>query len=294
MPDSFSSIVDHIRSRFNELTPQQRIAASFVLRRPEDVAIVSMRTLAAHAGVQPATFVRLARVLGFASWEEFKEPFVERMRKAPDLYSVRAARFAGLDPGGSLVDEVHRGQLATLQTTRSLNDSASFIAAAEAFDSARRVFIAGFRTCFGPAYAFAYVYRLFRPDIVLLSGMGGSLEAELRAVGEADLVCITGFMPYSRETVIVSEHAARRGATLVAITDSPAAPFAREARVTLSYSTEGQSFFPSMVSAWALTEQLLDVIVARGGTEVIERLKSAEVQLQALGVFVPSWSQREP
>jgi DNA-binding MurR/RpiR family transcriptional regulator len=289
MSDSYSAVVDTIRARFAELTPQQQLAAAFVLRRPDDVAIVSMRTLAAHAGVQPVTFVRLARTLGFASWEAFKEPFVGRMRATPNLYSVRAAELAGAGAeGGGVVEAVHRAQLLNLATTRSLNEDKAFAAAAEALERARTVFIAGFRSCFGPAYALAYVTRLFRPDVVLLTGMGGSLEAELRAVGPEDAIVIFGFKPYSRETVIVSEHGAARGAALIAISDSPAAPFAREARVTLAYSTEGPSFFPTLVAALAVAEQLLDVLVARGGAAVVERLKSAEAQLQALGVFVPS------
>ncbi|HVV93976.1 MAG TPA: MurR/RpiR family transcriptional regulator [Hyphomicrobiales bacterium] len=286
MNDLYSGVVDTIRARFAELTPQQQIAAAFVLRRPDDVAIVSMRTLAAHAGVQPVTFVRLARALGFASWEAFKEPFVARMRATPNLYSARAAELAGAS--GGAVEAVHRAQLGNLATTRTLNEDAAFAAAAEALERARTIFIAGFRSCFGPAYALAYVTRLFRPDVVLLSGIGGSLEAELRAVGPKDAVLIIGFKPYSRETVIVSEHAAARGATLIAVSDSPAAPFAREAKITLAYSTESPSFFPSLVAALAVSEQLLDVLVARGGAAVVEKLKSAEAQLQALGVFVPS------
>jgi DNA-binding MurR/RpiR family transcriptional regulator len=290
MGDNYSSIVDKIRARFVHLTPQQRIAAAFVLRRPEDVATVSMRTLASHAGVQPVTFVRLARTLGYESWDSFRRPFVERMGQAPALYSDRAARLAGHAAGAQLVEDVHRGHLATLETTRGLNEATDFLAAAEIFENAKNVFVAGFRACFGPAHAFAYVYRLLRPDVVLLTGMGGGLEGELRAVGEGDAVCIMGFQPYSRESVIVAEHAARRGARLVAISDSPLAPFAREAAVTLTFSTEGPSFFPSLISAFAITEQLLDVIVARGGDAVIQRLKSSEAQLQALGVFVPAAS----
>jgi len=289
MVDSFSSLVDRIRARFVDLTPQQRIAAAFVLRKPEDVAIVSMRTLAAHAGVQPVTFVRLARTLGFASWEAFKEPFVERMRGTPVLYSDRAAKLAGMAPGAQLVDEVHLGHVKALDATRAANDSASFVAAADALENARNVFVAGFRACFGPAHAFAYVYSLFHPSVTLLSGLGGSLEAELRGVGEGDAVCVIGFRPYSRESVIVAEHAARIGAKLIAISDSPVAPFAREAVATLTFSTESASVFPSVVPAFALTEQLLDVIVARGGEAVVERLKSAEAQLQQLGVFIPAY-----
>jgi DNA-binding MurR/RpiR family transcriptional regulator len=288
MADNFSVLVDRIRARFVDLSPQQRVAAAFVLKRPEEVAIVSMRTLAANAGVQPVTFVRLARTLGFSAWEDFKEPFVERMRAAPAFYSDRAKKLTDTAP----VD-LHLSHIKTLQATQALNDSAAFTAAAEAFDTAKHVFVAGFRACFGPAQAFAYVYRLFRPDVVLLAGMGGSLEAELRAVDEGDVVCIMGFRPYSRESVVVAEHAARRGATLIAITDSPLAPFAREAKIVLTFSTEGPSLFPSLVSAWAIAEHLLDTLVARGGDAVLERLKSAEAQLQALGVFVPAYGPAE-
>jgi DNA-binding MurR/RpiR family transcriptional regulator len=288
MADSFSVLVDRIRARFVDLSPQQRVAAAFVLKRPEEVAIVSMRTLAANAGVQPVTFVRLARTLGFSAWEDFKEPFVERMRAAPAFYSDRAKKLTDTAP----VD-LHLSHIKTLQATQALNDGAAFTAAAEAFDTAKNVFVAGFRACFGPAHAFAYVYRLFRPDVVLLSGMGGGLEAELRAVDEGDVVCIMGFRPYSRESVVVAEHAARRGATLIAITDSPLAPFAREAKIVLTFSTEGPSLFPSLVSAWAIAEHLLDTLVARGGEAVLDRLKSAEAQLQALGVFVPAYGPSE-
>ncbi len=284
MADTFSSLVDKIRSRYVDLSPQQRRAAAFVLKRPEEVAIVSMRTLAANAGVQPVTFVRLARTLGYTAWEDFKEPFIERMRSAPAFYSDRAKKLPATAPA-----ELHLSHIKTLEATQALNDASTFSAAAEALESAQNVFVAGFRACFGPAHAFAYVYQLFRRDVVLLSGLGGGLEAELRAVDEGDVVCIIGFRPYSRESVTVAEHAARRGATLIAIADSPLAPFAREAKIVLTFSTEGPSLFPSLVSASAIAEHLLDTLAARGGDAALERLKSAEAQLQALGVFVPAY-----
>ena len=118
-----------------------------------------------------------------------------------------------------------------------------------------------------------------------MTGLGGTLESELRAVGPEDVVIIIGFRPYSREALVVAEHATRRGATLVAVTDSPVAPFAQGATIALHFETEGPSFFPSLVAAWALIEQLLSVMVARGGDAVVERLRSSEAQLHALGVF---------
>lgn len=49
---------------FDALSGQLRIAARYVLDRPRDVALLSMREQARQAEVQPATMTRLAKHLG--------------------------------------------------------------------------------------------------------------------------------------------------------------------------------------------------------------------------------------
>ena len=286
MTDSFSGVVDTIRARFAALTPQQQIAAAFVLRRPDDVAIVSMRTLAAHAGVQPVTFVRLARTLGFPTWEAFKEPFVAHMRGAPSLYSVRAAELAGAEARGDVVEAVHRAQLASLTTTRASTKTPPPLpppsTGARPHGVHRRlplVLRAGLCPrlcdtavppgCRAARRAWAAASRLSCARSGRTMRYASSASSPIRGNGDR----------------LRTRSGRRRH--LIAISDSPAAPFAREARTVLSYSPTGPRF-PSLVAAWAVSEQLLDVLVARGGARVVEKLKSAEAQLQALGVFVPS------
>ena len=57
----YAAVKQRLEDAFPGLSPQLRQAARFVLDRPEDVALHSMRQLASRAGVHPSTMVRLAR-----------------------------------------------------------------------------------------------------------------------------------------------------------------------------------------------------------------------------------------
>src|SRR3546814_4197455 len=81
-----------------------------------------------------------------------------------------------------------------------------------------------FRSCFAPAFTLHYLYRLFRPSVVMLRGDAGTLELELRAVKADDVIVVMSFMPYSHETRRVTEAARKIGCKVVAITDSVVAP----------------------------------------------------------------------
>ena len=70
---------DIIRRRFADLSPTLKEAARFVLDRPNEVVIGSMRTVASKAGLPPATLVRLAQQLGFAGWPQLNEAFALEM-----------------------------------------------------------------------------------------------------------------------------------------------------------------------------------------------------------------------
>lgn len=55
-----------ILARFASLSPTLQVAARFAVDHPNEVVILSMRSLAERAQVQPATFVRLAQSLGYS------------------------------------------------------------------------------------------------------------------------------------------------------------------------------------------------------------------------------------
>ena len=65
-----------ISERYQSLPPKLKLAARHVLDSPKDIAIQSMRSVAADAKLQPAAMLRLARELGFDSYEAFRALYV--------------------------------------------------------------------------------------------------------------------------------------------------------------------------------------------------------------------------
>lgn len=283
----FDTVRTTIKSRFPAMSRQLQIGARFLLERPEDVATASMRAVAGRAGVTPVTLVRLARALGFGDWKELRRPFVERLKPAPAPYSARAEDLVKRRSPAALAHESFAAHAANLAATEAMNAPREIAEVAALLARARRVHVAGFRSCHALAAGFVYVYRLFRPEVHLVGGALG-LELELRALGAGDAVVVLGFAPYSRECALVIEATGRAGARRIAVTDSDVSPLALGADHVLRFAVAGPSFFPSIAAASALLESLLAVLLARGGKPALERLRAAERELETLGAYLPS------
>jgi DNA-binding MurR/RpiR family transcriptional regulator len=76
--------------------------------------------------------------------------------------------------------------------------------------------------------------------------------------------------------VQVAEAAKAAGCRIVALTDSAASPLALLADVTLLFTINSPSFFPSITAGMALTESLLELLASRAGKPGIKRIDQAE------------------
>lgn len=282
---------DLVLQRFASLSPRLQAAARYIVDHPNEVVIQSMRTLAESAEVQPATFVRLAQQLGYAGWPELKSAFAGELGLHDPRYGQRAKGLAarGLAPG--LESELFEVQRRNLDITES-GCARSLRNAARLLKRAKAVHVAGFRASFPMAYALAYGYRLFRDTVSLVDGQGGGLEMQLRPIARHDCVVAISFAPYSREAMIVIEAARQAKASVVALTDSQASPLALAADVTVLFSAESPSFFPSIAAAVAVTEALLELLVADAGAGVSTRIETAEQQLHASGAYLRAPGRR--
>ena len=98
-----------------------------------------------------------------------------------------------------------------------------------------------------------------------------------------DAVIVISFAPYSREALTVVQIARRKGCKIVAMTDSFVSPLARNANVTILFSVQSPSFFPSIVSGIAAAEALVELLASRSGAKTVRRIEEAEQQLFELG-----------
>ncbi|ATF88508.1 MurR/RpiR family transcriptional regulator [Burkholderia gladioli] len=284
MPANFDELASLIRAQFSELSPQFQVGAAFLLDHPDEVAVSSMRKLAQRAQVQPASLVRLAQQFGFPGWNELRDLFVARLRTRPAPMTQRARSL--VKPGGkaALAQDLLAAQQHNLAGTAGQNERA-MLEAAKLIRKAQHVHVAGFRSCYPVAFGFVYAYRLFRPSVSLLAGVAGSLEMELRAIGRHSVTVIVSFAPYSAEATRVATIARDRGSRVVAITDSSVSPIALLADLTLLFSHDSPSFFPSLVAAHALTEGLVAQLLALEGGEAVAALERTESELHARGAY---------
>ena len=280
------SVQDDIRQRFAELSPALQQVARFVLEHPNDVVTASMRSVGTRAGSPPATLVRFAQWLGFDGWPQLKQAFAQDMGLGSDeAYGQRAKALVGRAGDHDLVGEtfeVHRRNLES--TERRLGDALQ--QACALLEKARSVHVAGFRASYPVAFSFVYVYRLLRASVHLLDVQGGTLEMQCRAMERGDALLVVAFAPYSREALAVAQAARDAGCRIVALTDSPASPLALLADATLLFSLHSPSFFPSITSAVALSEALVELLASRAGKGVVQRIDQAEEQLFASGAYL--------
>jgi len=178
---------DLILARFAGLSPTLQQAAKFALDHPNEVVVGSMRTLAQRAGAQPASFVRLAQALGLPGWPALKQAFAAELGLDTQGYGQRAKKLAGRGRDSALLGELFAVQRRNLDATEA-HCAASLRGAAKILRRAGAVHVAGFRACFAIASSLVYGYRLFRPSVHLVDGLGGALEMQLRSVQPRDAV----------------------------------------------------------------------------------------------------------
>jgi DNA-binding MurR/RpiR family transcriptional regulator len=110
------------------------------------------------------------------------------------------------------------------------------------------------------------------PQLQMPRTSGSGLIEGLIPVTEDDIVLLLAYQPYARHGIEAAEFALSRGARLIYLTDSKAAPLASKAEVLILQKTGSPQFFPSMVSVMSAIETLIAVIVARSGDDAIENI----------------------
>jgi DNA-binding MurR/RpiR family transcriptional regulator len=268
-------LADRIRSKAPDLPPQLRAAAAHLAAHPFEAATRSMRAMAAECGASPASFSRLAQALGFAGWEALREAAIAESRRAAP-YSTRAAR-----PLPGAVAEADRANLAALAAL----PAAAIEAAAAALHGARRVHVAGFRSCRAVAVLLHYQLSLFRADVSLVGD--AALDLDLGAMRRGEALALIGFKPYSRAGLAALGAARAAGLATVVLADDAAAPIAAGADHLLLFPTATPAFFPSLTAAVALAQALAAATYRRGGRAALARLRASEARLDAIAAYVP-------
>jgi len=274
---------------FDALSGQLRIAARYVLDRPRDVALLSMREQARQAEVQPATMTRLAKHLGFTGYDDIRQLYADAMRADATGFAGRVgaqAESQKLKGDHALAADMLTGIAAHVEALSQPATMDRLVDAARRIDGARRIYCLGLRSSHSVAWHLHYILSLAGKQAMMLDVIGGIGVDVLGSATADDVLVAVSVLPYTRQTVEITHYAQSCGVPVVAITDSPVAPLAQSAAVTVVVPTDSPSFLHTMSPALVVAEILGALVAGRSGEAASAALARVDRQSARLNIHL--------
>lgn len=283
-PVNGSAVAGKIRSRLDELSPNDRRIARRLLDDDVEAPFETAESLAAKAGVSKAAVVRFATRVGFAGFSELHDALrleaIERLRHSRD-----EAAPAPAPAGGVLERWVDRAR-ADLATTLASIDQAEFGAAVQLLCKGNgKLGIFGFRKSAALA---EYAYYLLNPLLAnvwpIAAGEPGIADHLIDLEPRDRLVAFT-FTRYAKVTADVVRYFHEAGAPSVVITDDLMAPAAALATHVLVCRPAETGGFETAAGGMVVLEALAAEIALRKRRSTGRRLDAAEQLWKQFGTY---------
>lgn len=281
-----ATIEEIIATHYSGLSEKLREAADVVLRNPVDIATRSLRSISAGTGVSPATLSRLARALGFESYEDMRELTRGAVERQIGGAGEKAQRLrADGETKGTILGRQAAACIANITEMKELNPKDRIDAAVNLLLNARNVVLFGAFGASGSVEYLAYLASYFTSNWMLAGRRGESVGAALAGQGPGDVLFLITKQPYARRAVVAAEMAADAGASVIVITDDYACPVLKHATVGFIVPSESPQFFSSYAATMVLIESIVATLVARSPDDTLARISDVETRNRQFGEF---------
>ncbi len=273
----------------DDLTPEVKKVAAYVLENPYDVSVSSVREIAHSAEVKPNTVVRMAQSIGFDGYEDFREPFREEVRRGINQFPDRAEWLQNLGQRGRLGEhyrDMVSSAIGNIEDTFAGIDSQDFQAAAKAITASRHTYTLGVGVNHSNAQNFTYLASTGMPQMSAIPKPGSTAIDDLAWADERDVLIAMTCKPYRTEVVEAVAIAQEQGVRVIALSDSPASPIVTSADHSFIVAVDTPQFFPSSVSTIAVLETLLSFVVGVGKPNIVERVRRFHDRRHELELYV--------
>jgi DNA-binding MurR/RpiR family transcriptional regulator len=261
-PSTYSALEATLTRVFPDLSNQLQRIARFALENPDHMALGTVASVAESTEVQPSAMIRFANALGYGGFSEMQQVFRSRLVERSASYRERIARMRRQQVDGTPIREgvLHQlvgeamGELGHLEEHVP---AASFDAAVRMLSSASRIHVLAQRRAFPVACYVAYALNQLELRTHLLDGAGGMLDANLRAIGDDDVLVAASFRNYSPDVIKAATDCHTRGIRVVAITDGPLSPLKQVADICFDLGDDSSRPFRSLVAPLCLAQALV-------------------------------------
>lgn len=286
LPIPSDTLEDRVAERYAGLSDQLRKAADYVLAHPLEIASRPLRAISSESHVSPSTYSRLARALGFDTFEHMKEMSRRSVGQKVSSLSDRAELLrTGATNGQTMLSWQGQACIHNIEQFLAGADQAKLEQTATLMRDATRVVLVGALASTGITEYMAYLAQYFAPNWTLAGHMGASMGSQFALLGPADIVFIVTMNPYSKRAVTAAELAIAAKARVILVTDSMECPALRHATHSFVVPTESPQFFSSYVVTLVLIETLIAMIVAASEADATAAIQRVEAKNQELGEY---------
>lgn len=269
-------LFEQISEKLPEMSKSHKLIATYVLSHSEIAAYLTATKLGANIGVSESTVVRFAIELGFSGYPEFHEVLKQSLHSK--LTAVQRIGVADSIIGnGNVLDSVLTSDMNNIKSSLANIDAASFDEAVGTICSAKSIFIIGIRSSSMLAdFLNHYLCYMFGNVKLLFSNSTNELFEQIFRIDKGDVLIAITFPRYSSRTKLAAEFAKKKGAKVVAITDSDNSPVAAYADSKLFAKSDMASFVDSLVAPLSIINALIVAIGRKKKDNVTKALNELE------------------
>ncbi|MCO5064943.1 MAG: MurR/RpiR family transcriptional regulator [Rhizobiaceae bacterium] len=270
-----ASIAERIADRIDQMPAGERRSAQTLMANYPLIGLKTVAEFAQHAEVSSPTILRFVARLGFQNYPDFQAALQAELAAQIQSPLSRTTMPTAIAPGetGTIVGAAIENITETFQHISGKQFSA---VVAQLSDPRSRLYFAGGRFSDSMARYLAAHLSLVRPGITHLSGQESTWHDKLADMGKRDCLVIFDIRRYQTGLFTFAEKAARRGATIVLLTDQWVSPIARVARHVISARTSSPSAWDSSAALFVLAEVLIDAVTRERAEDGARRMEDIE------------------
>ena len=219
-------------------------------------------------GVSESTVVRFAAELGYDGYPKMQKAMQEMIRDkltSVQRIEVTKSRFGNED----ILSAVLNQDIDKIRRTIEETSKEDFQQAVKAIANAGTIYIFAVRSSAALASFLGYYYSLIFENVKVVSNYGETeIYEKLFRISDKDAIIGISFPRYSNAAIKAMRFARRRGAKVIALTDSMASPLCEHSDYVLIAKSDMASVVDSLVAPLSMINALIVATVIELGGEV--------------------------
>ena len=280
------NILEHISNNYEELTPSQRRVAEYIYNNVNEAFLLNSFQIAKAPKVSEATVTRFVSNLGFSGFSEFKREIARQVLEDFSTPKRLAESAESLEDRENVFSGILKSDIENIRTLATKISDQLFEEAVDKLCSARSIYVLGLRSSYALAFYLAFDLRFFLNKVILVKPGIGDIPEQVIGARKGDVLVVISFKRYTRESFNIAEKIRKKGALVLAITNSELSPIAKIADLRLIASTKIPTYIESYTAPMSLMNALITAIALRKKDKAMSALNKLEIGFEEFQTYI--------